>query len=106
MGKLVRRFWSCETGSALTEYGVIIAFVALGLTAMLTTFRNSVGDLANRTAVTISDQSSQGYGAGSDVGVPPPSITPVEADPAAPDSSGSDSTGAAAGLQTGTLRGD
>jgi Flp pilus assembly pilin Flp len=64
MGQLVRRFRSCETGSALTEYGLIIAAVALGLLAVLVGIRDVVGNLTERTSVTISQQSSGGYGGG------------------------------------------
>ena len=64
MGQLIRRFRSCETGSALTEYGLIIAAVALGLVAVLIGFRDAVGNLTNQTSVTISHQSGRGYGSG------------------------------------------
>lgn len=88
MGQLVRRFRSSETGSALTEYALIIAAVALGLLAALGGFRNQVGDLTNRTAVTISKQSSKGYGSGG--GARPAGVTPSPEAPTEPDSSGAD----------------
>jgi Flp pilus assembly pilin Flp len=99
MGQLVRRFRSCETGSALTEYGLIIAAVALGLFAVLTGFREAVGDLTNRTAVTISHQSSQGYGSGGGggVGLPPSGGKPTSEAPPEPEPSDPDSTSAADG---------
>jgi Flp pilus assembly pilin Flp len=96
MGQLVRRFCTCETGSALTEYGLVIAVVALGLFGVLTGFRNAVGDLTNRTSVTIARQSSQGYGSGGGVATPPVSATPVPKAPADPDSTSSDSIAVAA----------
>lgn len=96
MGQLVRRFCSCETGSALTEYGLVIALVALGLTAVLAGFRNAVGDLTNRTSTTIAQQASPGYGSGGGVGVPPVSATPVHKAPTEPDSTSSDSVAVAA----------
>jgi Flp pilus assembly pilin Flp len=107
MGQLVRRFWSCETGSALTEYGLIIAVVALGLIASLAVFRNAVGNLTNRTAVTISRQSSQGYGSGGGIGVgiPPAGVTPVDAAPAEPDSTAGDSTAVAAASRAAAVDG-
>ena len=43
MGALLRRLRSCETGSALTEYTLMIAVLVLGLVAALGVFRNSVG---------------------------------------------------------------
>jgi Flp pilus assembly pilin Flp len=104
MGQLVRRLWSAETGSALVEYGLIIAVLALSLIAVLTGFRSAVGDLTNRTSVTIARQSSQGYGAGGGVVAPPVSATPVPEEPAAPDSSGADSTGIAAALHAAGAR--
>ena len=60
MGQLVRRFRSCEAGSALAEYGLIIAAVALGLSGGRAGFRDAVGDLTNQTSVTISHKTSRG----------------------------------------------
>ena len=62
VGRLARRFRSCETGSAVVEYGLLIAVVALGLFAVLVAFRDAVGNVTNQTSVTISRQSSGGYG--------------------------------------------
>lgn len=107
MGQLVRRLWSAETGSALVEYGLIIAILALGLIAVLTGFRNAVGGLTNRTSVTIARQSSQGYGVGGGPAAPPVSLAPAPEDPSEPDSSGSDgadSTGIAAALRAAGAR--
>jgi Flp pilus assembly pilin Flp len=67
--QLVRRFRSCETGSALTEYGLLIAVVALGLLAVLVGFRDAVGNLTNQTSVTITQKSGGGYGRGGGGGV-------------------------------------
>lgn len=97
MVQLVRRYWSCETGSALTEYGLMIAVVALGLIGALAVFRNAVGDLTNRTAVTISDQSSSGYGSGGGAGVAPMSWTGVPAPGPEPDSTAADSAPSGSG---------
>ena len=104
MGQLVRRFRSCETGSALTEYGLIIAAVALGLIALLAGFRNAVGDLTNRTSVTISHQTSRGAGYGRGGGVRPVGGKP--APDAAPEPEGGDSTGAAVGPEQAASAGD
>ena len=75
MGQLVRRFRSCEAGSALTEYALIIAAVALGLFAVLVGFRDAVGNLTNQTSVTISKHSGGGYGRGGG------SVRPVGGEP-------------------------
>jgi Flp pilus assembly pilin Flp len=99
MEQLLRRFRSRETGSALTEYALIIAAVALGLVAVLAAFRNSVGDLTNRTAVTISHQSGSGYGSGGGAGRSPGGSSPVHESPTPPDSSGGDSTATASAFR-------
>jgi Flp pilus assembly pilin Flp len=69
VGQLVRRFRSCETGSALTEYGLLIAVVALGLFAVLVGFRDAVGNLTHQTSVTITQKSGGGYGRGGGGGI-------------------------------------
>ena len=96
MGKLLRRFWSSETGSALTEYGLIVAVLAMGLLALLGWFRNSLGGVTERTAVTISEQSNSGYGAPGGAGFTPvgPALPPAPS--SEPDSVASDSVAAAA----------
>lgn len=96
MGQLVRRFCACETGTALTEYGMLIALMALGLVAALGSLRDSLGDLTNRTAVTISEQSSRGYGYGAAAPAPSGRVPSVPETPVAPDSSGGDSSAVAA----------
>jgi Flp pilus assembly pilin Flp len=99
MGQLVRRFRSCETGSALTEYGLIVAAVALGLIALLAGFRNAVGDLTNRTSVTISHQTGGGSGYGGGGGVRPIAGKPAPDAPSEPENG--DSTGAAVDSEQG-----
>jgi Flp pilus assembly pilin Flp len=56
-------------GSALTEYGLLIAVVALGLFAVLVGFRDAVGNLTHQTSVTITRHSGGGYGRGGGGGV-------------------------------------
>jgi Flp pilus assembly pilin Flp len=103
MGQLVRRLRSCETGSALTEYGLIIAVLALGLVAALGVFRNAIGGTTSRTSGTISRQSGQSYGHRGG-GIARGVIIPVEAAPARPDSSGGDSTAIATGSSAAAAR--
>ena len=103
MGQLVRRFRSCERGSALTEYGLIIAAVALGLCAVLVGFRDAVGNLTNQTSVTISKHSGGGYGRGGGSGRPvggdPSPETPPEPEDGDSTSSATGSGGTAAGTR-------
>ena len=100
MKQLVRRFRSCETGSALTEYGLLIAVVALGLIALLAVFRNAVGDLTNRTSASITEKSGQGFGYHSGgvlpIGGKPAPDAPAESEP---EPEGDDSTGVAIGSE-------
>jgi Flp pilus assembly pilin Flp len=56
-------------GSALTEYGLLIAVVALGLFAVLVGLRDAVGNLTQQTSVTITQKSGGGYGRGGGGGV-------------------------------------
>jgi Flp pilus assembly pilin Flp len=66
--QLIRRFSSCDAGAGLMEYGLLIGLLALGLTGVLHLYRGAVGDVTNRTAVTIQEQSARGYGHQSAVG--------------------------------------
>jgi Flp pilus assembly pilin Flp len=102
MGKLFRQFWSCDRGSALTEYALIIALVALGLVGALAVFRNSVGNVANNSAVTISQKTGGGYGTGGGWAPSQGYGSPAPVNPAEPDSSGGDSTAVAAASRVST----
>jgi Flp pilus assembly pilin Flp len=95
MGALLRRLRSCETGSALTEYGLMIAVLVLGLVAALGVFRNSVGNMTNRTSGTISRQTSHSYGSGGGGGPRGGAVAPANADPTDPDPDDGDSTAVA-----------
>jgi hypothetical protein len=77
---------------------LLIAVVALGLIALLAGFRNAVGDLTNRTSVTITKQSSRGfrYHGG---GVRPIGGKPAPDAPAEPEPDSGDSTGVAIGSE-------
>src|SRR5918995_266754 len=60
--QLLQRLRTCEAGSGLVEYGLLIAVIALGLVGVLALFRNSVGGITNRTADKVSMQAGSGYG--------------------------------------------
>ncbi len=61
MKSLWQAFWSDESGQGLVEYALIIALVAIGLIAILTLFRNSVGNVFNRTRNTLNTVPSSSY---------------------------------------------
>jgi Flp pilus assembly pilin Flp len=103
MGQLVRRFRSCEAGSALTEYGLIVAAVALGLIALLAGFRNAVGDVTTRTSVSISHKSGRGYGRSG--GVRPIGGQPAPETPPEPEPEDGDSTDVAVGSRQAAATG-
>lgn len=104
--QLILRLRTCEAGAGLVEYALIIAVVALGLVAVLRIFRNSVGTLTNRTAVTISKQSAGGYGGGGGAMAPPSETTiGYEPAPSGSDSSASEpDSSSAGGHTTGAFR--
>ena len=83
--QLIRRFCSCERGAGLVEYGLILGILALGVIGVMHVFRRAVGDMTNRTAVTISKQSATGYAAGSALGGASSGAgSPVSPEPPAP----------------------
>ncbi len=49
MTALWRGFFADESGQGLVEYALIIALVAIGLIAILTLFRNAIGNVFNQT---------------------------------------------------------
>lgn len=61
-------FWEDESGQGLIEYALIIALVAVGLIAILTVFRDSIGNVFNKTAQNMDAAPDAGYGGGG----PPP----------------------------------
>lgn len=38
----LRRFWQDESGQALAEYGLVLALVAVGVVAVVATFRDQI----------------------------------------------------------------
>ncbi len=47
---LMERFRTDESGQGLVEYVLIIALIAIGLTAIMLVFRNSIGDTFNNVS--------------------------------------------------------
>lgn len=47
MNELWSKMWNDESGQGLVEYVLIIALVAIGLIAVITLFRNSIGAIFN-----------------------------------------------------------
>ncbi len=45
MWEMLRAVWRDDSGQGLTEYVLIIALVAVGLTAVMLLFRDAIGDV-------------------------------------------------------------
>ena len=86
MRQLFRRLRACEAGAGAVEYALLIAILALGMIGMLELFRNAVGGVTNRTAVSVSRRASGGYGVRPSGVVYRPSL-PAPAEPPEADSS-------------------
>jgi Flp pilus assembly pilin Flp len=70
VGQLMRRLRSCDSGTGLVEYGLLLAVLALGLVGVLTLLRKSVEGLTTSVSVAISQPGSGGH-------VPPASTVPT-----------------------------
>ena len=57
----MRRLATSEVGAGLIEYALLVGVLALGLAGVLTIYRNSVGTITKKTAVTVAKQSGRGY---------------------------------------------
>lgn len=55
------KFLGDESGQGLVEYALIIALVAIGLIAILTLLRNSIGNVFNTTRNTLNSVPSSSY---------------------------------------------
>ncbi len=53
MQALLGRLWEDNSGQGLVEYALIIALVAIGLIAILTVLRNSVGTVFKTSATAL-----------------------------------------------------
>ena len=54
--KLLKSFWTDESGQGLTEYAVIIALVSVALLIVLAAFRNELGRVFNAIRTSLSNQ--------------------------------------------------
>ena len=70
----MRRLRSCDSGTGLVEYGLLLAVLALGLVGVLTLLRKSVEGLTTSVSVAISQPGSGGH-------VPPASTVPTRSHP-------------------------
>ncbi len=61
MIELWEGFAADESGQGLVEYALIIALVAIGLIAILTLFRNAIGNVFNATKNTLDNSPGTGY---------------------------------------------
>jgi pilus assembly protein Flp/PilA len=61
MTTLLRVFVADESGQGLVEYALIIALVAIGLIAILTLFRNAIGNVFNSTKNTLNNAPGASY---------------------------------------------
>jgi pilus assembly protein Flp/PilA len=61
MKDLWTRFVDDESGQGLVEYVLIIAIVAIGLVAIMYTFRNSIGNIFKTSATTLDGQPANQY---------------------------------------------
>lgn len=61
MTALLRGFTADESGQGLVEYALIIALVAIGLIAILTLFRNAIGNVFNQTRNTLNNSPGASY---------------------------------------------
>lgn len=105
MRQLIRRLRTCEAGSGLVEYALLIAVIALGLVGVLRLFRNSTGGVTNRVAGSIATQTAASYGSRGTAGAP--SAGPVAHRPGTsdPDSSSAEpDSSSATGGATAALR--
>ena len=61
MVDLWKNYWSDESGQGLVEYVLIVALVAIGLTAVLILFRNRIGGVPNTAATDLSTAPTSAY---------------------------------------------
>jgi Flp pilus assembly pilin Flp len=77
----MRRLSTSQAGAGLLEYALLVAVLTLGLAGVLTVYRNSVGTITNKTAVTVSKQTGKGYRRPTGVRSSPVGARPAAGDP-------------------------
>jgi Flp pilus assembly pilin Flp len=93
---LIRRLRTCEAGAGTVEYVLLIAVLSLCLVGGLTLFRNGVGNLTKRTAVSVSTRTGGQYGkGGGGMGLPGGTVVHMPAAPE-PDSTAAEPDGSSA----------
>lgn len=58
--RALQQLWNDEQGQGLVEYVLIIALVAIGLTAIMVVFRNAIGNIFNEIANTLNTAGTTG----------------------------------------------
>ena len=61
MKTALRSLWREEAGQGLVEYALIIALVAVGLSAILLVLRNSIGNVFNNAATQLTNAPTNPY---------------------------------------------
>ena len=61
MGQLMRRLRSCDSGTGLVEYALLLAGLALGFVGVVSLLRKSVEGLTTAVSVGISQPGSGGH---------------------------------------------
>jgi pilus assembly protein Flp/PilA len=56
MMKLIKSFWTDESGQGLTEYAVIIALVSIALLVVLAAFRDELASVFNEIRTELQSQ--------------------------------------------------
>jgi len=60
---LIERFRNDESGQGLVEYVLIIALIAIGLTAIMLVMRNSIGNTFKNISDTLDSAPAASFGA-------------------------------------------
>jgi pilus assembly protein Flp/PilA len=64
MTGLLQSFVRDDNGQGMVEYALVVALVAIGLIAILTIFRNSIGNIFNHSRNEMNDVNNSSYGEG------------------------------------------